>query len=346
MIKTIEIQNFRGVKQGKVDGLSPLSILVGPNNCGKSTVLEALCTVGLGTSASQVAAHLLRRGGAALDALDQVVSRGADSALLTAVDASGQPLSSEVSIGRRFPERVREARDEGLNEPMKTLWIRCLLAGGEAGERGTLVDPHGKIANDFGNVIQTKPYHPRPVDVIAVRKGPDLEDAFSDIQRSRTSIKQIIASLQKAMPGLTDMQILKSAVTNEFVLHTFRGDEPPVPVYVAGDGLKRYLTIAAACVDTNAPSVALLEEPESFQHPRYLAEMVAFLVKTASPDHQIVLATHSMEFIDLLLEAASDEAPFPTVHRLRLNDGVLSATTLTHTQAKDARTELLQDLRA
>ena len=42
MISSIEIRNFRGIQSGKLEDLTPLTILVGPNGCGKSTILDAL----------------------------------------------------------------------------------------------------------------------------------------------------------------------------------------------------------------------------------------------------------------------------------------------------------------
>ncbi|MGC9201664.1 MAG: AAA family ATPase, partial [Thermoproteota archaeon] len=36
MIKRLEIRNFRGVKEGNIE-LAPLTILLGPNNSGKTT---------------------------------------------------------------------------------------------------------------------------------------------------------------------------------------------------------------------------------------------------------------------------------------------------------------------
>ncbi|RLE62584.1 MAG: hypothetical protein DRJ47_10440, partial [Thermoprotei archaeon] len=41
MIKKVTLRNFRGIAKGEID-LEPLTILVGPNNSGKTTILEAL----------------------------------------------------------------------------------------------------------------------------------------------------------------------------------------------------------------------------------------------------------------------------------------------------------------
>ena len=40
-IASLEIQNFRGVQNGTIR-FWPHTVLVGPNNCGKTTVIEAL----------------------------------------------------------------------------------------------------------------------------------------------------------------------------------------------------------------------------------------------------------------------------------------------------------------
>lgn len=41
MITKLRIKNFRGIKEGEIE-LAPLTILLGGNNSGKTTILEAL----------------------------------------------------------------------------------------------------------------------------------------------------------------------------------------------------------------------------------------------------------------------------------------------------------------
>ncbi len=42
MIESIHIKNFRGIQDGKIDKFSKINLLVGPNNSGKSAVLETI----------------------------------------------------------------------------------------------------------------------------------------------------------------------------------------------------------------------------------------------------------------------------------------------------------------
>lgn len=45
MIENIAIENFRGIHYGRIDGLSRVNLFFGKNNCGKSSLLEALFLV-------------------------------------------------------------------------------------------------------------------------------------------------------------------------------------------------------------------------------------------------------------------------------------------------------------
>lgn len=42
MFEELSIKNFRGIRQAEIKGFSQVNLLLGKNNCGKSSVLEAL----------------------------------------------------------------------------------------------------------------------------------------------------------------------------------------------------------------------------------------------------------------------------------------------------------------
>jgi AAA15 family ATPase/GTPase len=42
LISSISISNFRGIRSGRIDGLTGINVLMGANGAGKSTVLEAI----------------------------------------------------------------------------------------------------------------------------------------------------------------------------------------------------------------------------------------------------------------------------------------------------------------
>ncbi|MEK7806526.1 MAG: AAA family ATPase, partial [Chloroflexota bacterium] len=69
MLSSLEIQNFKGIKQGKIEDLAQVNILVGRNNSGKSTILDALVLL----RAPIIGQDYLNRSG-----IEQILTRRVD----------------------------------------------------------------------------------------------------------------------------------------------------------------------------------------------------------------------------------------------------------------------------
>jgi predicted ATPase len=54
MIESIQIKNFRGIQSGRMDRFRKFNLLVGPNNSGKSAVLEAIYLAGTSDRAARI----------------------------------------------------------------------------------------------------------------------------------------------------------------------------------------------------------------------------------------------------------------------------------------------------
>jgi hypothetical protein len=171
-----------------------------------------------------------------------------------------------------------------------------------------------------------------------------LEDAYTAIEESGW-LAPVVRALAKSMRGLVDLRILKKG--REFLLHCVFEDGHAVPMYLAGDGSKRLIELALAMRGIGEGGVALIEEPECYQHPRHLREFASFVMESAKANRQVVISTHSIELVDLLLEAADAQGTdYPFVHRVRLVEGTLSGIVLDRARATFSRKELLEDLRA
>ncbi len=283
-------------------------------------------TVGMAGNAHGILGLLLRRGGPPTDAITRVVGHGKKTSSITIdakVNGHEPRWRTQLSLaGARNVEHVREARQQGLEEPMVPLVV-AFERGDETGE-GTLayVDSRGRRSgtlSERGPWDEREAFPLRFVDVEAVRAAGALEDAYTRIDEAG-KLSVVVKALARSMPGLSDLRILKSGP--DFILHTFFRAEPPVPAYVAGDGFKRFLELAAATLGTRrlvtieepdihlhqpsvqklatpvsgAPgalggdSVVLLEEPETYQHPRYLQELAMLLHQAAREGTQIVLS--------------------------------------------------------
>ena len=66
MLSSLEIKNFKGIKSGTISNLAQVNVLVGRNNSGKSTVLDALLLMRCGFA---LMGHMGNNG------LEQIIKR-------------------------------------------------------------------------------------------------------------------------------------------------------------------------------------------------------------------------------------------------------------------------------
>ncbi len=332
MISSIEITRFRGIREGKLEDLSPLTVLVGPNGCGKSTVLDGLLVAASPKTGEGIGQAVIRHHGVKQGARWLLWKTGADG-------------PAEVAVSTR----AGGSRSCTLS-PNGAMEIRC---AGRSEMRGTKAESY-KICVEFDDPESYKTLvrssAPVPLDDVPdVRMLQWLDD------RTRTPLDQLLTEciergqrseakryIKELVPGVQDILILTEngspIVHIEYATHS-------VPAALCGDGIHSLLRTSLELA-ARPNGVVLIEEPEIHQHPGGVQQTVRAILAAIRRDIQVVLTTHSLELIDLLLaESSDDDIEQLSLYRLELEDGRLIAVRTPGSEVQFSRTEIESDLR-
>ena len=353
MLKRIKIENLRGIREGEIDGLTRLVVLVGANGSGKSTVLEGALIGGVRHPAEAVGTVARRRvhtwNGAAW------VIHGANDATVALAEVE---WADEACITRRIrwdsklvlPPQGRE-RLVQENAPGPWTALRIYRDRPPMPEIADGVQPFSVAAmagnNGFVPFEVEDDLQPPPVRLVDPTTGQSLHDLFTQAVRAGRR-EDLMKIAQTVVSDLDSIEILTEEGTPRLCF-TFRtGPVFVVPVSLAGDGIHALLRMVFELASPIGGTI-LLEEPEVHMHPRALSSCAEAIVAAVRRDVQVVMTTHSLELIDRLLSALTDDEvedpSMMTLLRARLRDGILTTVSIPANEAEAARTELAEDLR-
>jgi hypothetical protein len=359
LISSIEIANFRGIRDGKLENLTPLTILVGPNGCGKSTVLDAML-VGASSAPEMALCQVAGRHEGVHDKGRWLFWAGkepADEAKIL-VQANGSTRESilrattpsistaatiEIGYSAQSPTG-REFRLSGTlrGEQSALLPVRSAMPPPLEGvKRIELVEPG--TTSSGPPLVESHPGQDGAWDIMDVmtRSWPPLDELYSEATRTGY-LDTAIPLFTDVVPGMKDLRIL---IEGGAPVLYFVYQHGALPVAIAGDGVHALVRIALQLASFR-DGVALIEEAEVHQHPGAMRQTARAIVAAVRRNIQVVLTTHSLEFIDTLLAEANDEdVEKLSLYRLTLEDGRLIAVQSSGSQVAFCRSEIEEDPR-
>ncbi len=111
------------------------------------------------------------------------------------------------------------------------------------------------------------------------------------------------------VPNLTDIELKKDEIRNEYTVWANYSDAAPIPSYVMSAGTLCLLALATLANDPEFHGVLCLEEPENSIDTLYLKRIAYLLRRMATnftipeqldePIRQVLVTTHSPTFISL-----------------------------------------------
>lgn len=257
MFTNITIQNFGGIRSGSVP-LRPVTVLIGPNGCGKSTILEALFLA----ECDPVRVALIHQRRSSLrDRVAHQFIRSQSSVEVSADEGEGAGFSFKVLGSDRLPGAGRRGTASFQ------VWFTP--------KNGALTANTGGLPLRIGHIVE--PAWPSDMRELSVA-------LTSTEKRGTSAISELVRLMQPFVPNVTDFRISDGEPVA-------LGDGWRKPLAILSDGGKRMFGLFAELAEPS--QVVLLEEPDSRLNPRATKQLASAIWSAASGGAQVVLSTHS-----------------------------------------------------
>ena len=265
MLKEIQVRNFRCLRKVTVP-LKPLTVLIGPNDSGKSTFLDAVESLVIAQTKFQQSDFWK------LDSTKTIDIRGTTN--------QGSLDTKSVTDGLS-PIVLDEQRPRNLILPMARYQLPST-----------------------GLSMECKGYSKDEEAILPINEDGTGVPALLDylLRRDRVRFFKVVEAFRASIPGFEDLQIatpephlrrIDLVIDHGLQL---RSD-------LASAGVRIMLFFVAIAHHPRPPRLILLEEPENGIHPKRIADVVRLLReltrgKFGERPAQIIVTTHSPYLLD------------------------------------------------
>lgn len=333
MITQFSVQNYKALRDVSLS-LTPLHALIGPNDSGKTSILNALFAL-----CRNADLPLPQAFAGAWDGRELVWHGSAEPVVGFVADFSGDGNELQYSLTCRFPNKGRAVKVD-LEQIVSTE----TFIGAHQNHQDTQVH---SVCTGNANVdeklrgacrlvyqaISGVHYHRWIARHLALPAAPDssrrfrlnpdgfglplflddilgfdrelfgrLERKFCDIFPEITSIK-LMPQMAFRSPADNNEQVSKlDQADGKGLYFQFRGSQQLVPAAQASDGVLLVLGYLAILFSPQPPRLILIEEPENGIHPKRLERVMEILRDLIHQQShtQVVFTTHSPYAVDLL----------------------------------------------
>lgn len=346
MLTRVTIENYRGFRSYRLDGLTAVNLLVGKNNCGKTALLESIHFLASAGDPAVLVAAAGRRG-------EVVATSREEPAFL---DVSHFFCGHDIKPGSQFalsadngvPAVRVEAVPIGEVEPNPELFdfargVRPAFAMrvhvGPPGSRmrtvflseagALLVDPRRpfrRVASDERRdgppIVFITPDSLAPDSLGAMWNQVLRDKQESDIRRAMRILESGLEDIVFQTGEFTYRPYERSYVGKSGVLVSFQGDQRRVPLGSMGDGMRRLLALSISLNHAKG-GYLIIDEIDTGFHYSIMVKMWELVVRTAKESNiQVFATTHSSDCVrglGILCKRAPELQPDVSAHKIERN---------------------------
>lgn len=346
MLESLHIKSFRGLADVPFDGLRPINILVGENNSGKTSVLEAIM-LAMAPGSSKNWFQILQARDAAWNPqsfgemakwLFPVIGRDhiderKPIELQWAMNGGGESL--RLVFGQSVEVVPVPKKRDGVavieEEPLTTTTLATEWSSQETGTKsGEIIFAQAPSSSRYTQPIKLDASLERIparrcilVKPQAHRFGRFPGESLSSAIKAGEK-EAVVNFLQMFDPDLAEIDIVGERFgTSIYVQHRKLG---PMPIHAFGDGMRKAVLVAGMAFEAEG-GLLLLDEAEVALHVSSQDQFFRALFELCQRlKVQVVLTTHSLEAVDAVLKACAGADDRLTAFRLEKPDGSLRLT--------------------
>ncbi len=363
MIKRFQVQDYKALRDVTLD-LTPLHVLIGPNDSGKTSILEAIAAL-----CRSVDHHLAQAFTGSWEGIELVRNGNRNSPVSLAAQISGANIEDfEYRLSCKFPPAGRapvigEERIEGIKNSrvfnfQSSGWDRSMVM--RIATEGFLAPEElADWARNIHDALAGVHYYCWSPRFLALPVAPDakrrfrmessgfglalclddilgydrerfssLERRFVEIFPQITSIKLMPETAFRSPVDASDQIPILHSADGKGIYFKFSGVDRLVPASQASDGTLLILAYLAILHLPEPPRVVLVEEPENGIHPKRLRDVLTVLRDLVQKQSttQVILTTHSPYVLDLFI-------PEEVTLCQRIQDGSISVRRLSESSA-------------
>jgi predicted ATPase len=334
-VETLHVQNYRALRDVRLDSITPLTVLLGPNGSGKSTVFDVFAFL------SECFGEGLRKAWDRRGRFRELRSRDSNGPIVIELQYREKPGTPLITYHLEIDEKDRgpvvkreflrwkrtqhgapfyfldygegtgrvitgeqpESLDKRIEKPLSGPDVLAVNTLGQLAENPRVIALRNFITSWHLSYLSADAARGNPeagAEERLSQSGDNLANVIQYLHEEHPErLNKIFETLKRRVPRIEEVT---SRPLDDGRLLLQVKDAPfssPVLARFASDGTLKVLAYLILLYDPVPPQLIGIEEPENYLHPRLLPEL-AEECDMASERTQLIVTTHSPFFIDRL----------------------------------------------
>ena len=374
MLESLRIENFRKYKDYKIDSFDCVNIILGENNIGKTSILEAVYAWACGQNVAPFLNIPLARGRYGNLRNPYWLM---DELLATVNDRYSLPFK----LSFEGKNDGRDVRFEHIISPSDFLtvfdsaykndpYLRAMrVTDTEQNDSSVYMTPMMETINptriakwevkheeetvevEFTTpqiqIKEMKPYRlAKWIDVFSHISIQENVQIYAALKREKL-LQTVVDRMRQVFPEISGFDMIPYPDGSQSPVCVEKKDGTTLPMFAYGDGVQKWFYVLGM-LTFYKNSIICIDELDSGLHPGAQVSFALNMIDNALDNNvQLFTTTHNIEFVDNLLKSVSDHPQKNRIRVITLKDcnGELKQRSLSAEEAYKAREDYNLELR-